>query len=372
LGEVVVETAPRLGEADTQLSIKQSSSNLLHCNTSNNNITSKMVMLNSAIDTSMVTSGGVIGAASTVLSLWLIALHKNLLVSLSSTRKVTGYGVYTDFGEALRTHFWYLLRAKLPGYKEQPRPSLEQEVKDIFLAQFLEKDVLQVKALEDSEKQVLVTHSCRSIFYYLIRTLLEESKEKTGKMKIKMALPAVHFGSFYRLLKSMEASMNCVIEFYEVDLKEGDWTLDSDSIDENEIKSCDLIVSILLYRCLLKVWIYIQFEFSLSFNSSCVNTFSGSLFRKTGYLNWERNSIFLFWKIVFSLEVFTENTRVMLDLTLSCTAEASTKRHNLSVLVLATFEILVLEIIITRNVNHIMNHFLWILGGRAGGIVPIK
>ena len=30
----------------------------------------------------------------------------------------------------------------------------------------------------------------------------------------------------------MEKSVNCSIEYYEIDLKEEDWTLDSDMIDE--------------------------------------------------------------------------------------------------------------------------------------------
>jgi hypothetical protein len=172
--------------------------------------------------------------------LWLVTFHKNFFLSLAKTQAVNAYGVYTDFGEALRTHFWYLLQAKLPGYKMPDRPGLEAEVQKAFLTQFLDRQDLA--ALDESHKQVLVTNSCRSIFYYVVRTLLEEAQVRTGKMKIKMALPAVHFGSFYRLLKGMEQSMDCVIEFYEIDLKEDDWTLDQDSIDPEEIKTCDLIL----------------------------------------------------------------------------------------------------------------------------------
>ena len=40
----------------------------------------------------------------------------------------------------------------------------------------------------------------------------------------------------------MEKSTGCVIEYYEIDLREEDWTLDSDSIDEAELASCDLIM----------------------------------------------------------------------------------------------------------------------------------
>ena len=36
--------------------------------------------------------------------------------------------------------------------------------------------------------------------------------------------------------------MNCVVEFYEIDLKEEDWTLDQDSIDPEELKTCHIIL----------------------------------------------------------------------------------------------------------------------------------
>ena len=60
-----------------------------------------------------------------------------------------------------------------------------------------------------------MSQSCRSIFYYVIRSLLEEVEERTGEMRIRIGLPAIHFGSFYNLLKSMEKSMNCSIEYYQ-------------------------------------------------------------------------------------------------------------------------------------------------------------
>ena len=40
----------------------------------------------------------------------------------------------------------------------------------------------------------------------------------------------------------MEKSVNCSIEYYEIDLKEEDWTLDSDMIEEEDVASCDLIM----------------------------------------------------------------------------------------------------------------------------------
>lgn len=188
----------------------------------------------------MVSNGTIAGILASVfiVSLWLITFHKNFCISILKTQKLNAYGVYTDFLEALQSHFWFLFRAKLPGYKAPDRQLLEDQVKATFLDRFLPNS----KAKEEDKRQVIVSHSCRSIFYYIIRTLLEEAKERTGEMKIKMALPAVHFGSFHTLLKGMEKSMNCTIEFYEVDLKEEDWTLDHDSIDEKEIASCDLVL----------------------------------------------------------------------------------------------------------------------------------
>lgn len=227
-----------------------------------------------------MTTGSLVGAAASfsIILLWLFTFHKKFFISLLYTRKINAYGVYTDFSEALRTHFWFLLRAKLPGYKAPNREALEKEVKETFLTEFLSTD--NVKDVSESDKQVLVTHSCRSIFYYIIRTLLEEAEERTGKMKIKMALPAVHFGSFYRLLKGMEKSMHCIIEFYEIDLKEDDWTLDQDSIDEKEISSCDLILCQHLFGLPLNQDRLIDLgkKYSIPVLEDCVQ--SGSLFGK--------------------------------------------------------------------------------------------
>lgn len=175
--------------------------------------------------------GSVIGglASVSIIFLWLITFHKRFFVSLWKTSKVTGYGVYTNFGEALTSHFWFLFK----GLFVQPdRAALEKEVSSKFV---------QLLGETRSEKTV-ITHSCRSIFYYVIKTLLDDAKERTGESRIKIALPSVHFGSFYRLLRGMEKSIKCKIDFYEVDLKEEDWTLDDRDIDEAEFAKCDLVL----------------------------------------------------------------------------------------------------------------------------------
>jgi dTDP-4-amino-4,6-dideoxygalactose transaminase len=40
----------------------------------------------------------------------------------------------------------------------------------------------------------------------------------------------------------MKAAGECEIEYYEVDLKPSDWTLDEHSVDEEQVKQCDLIL----------------------------------------------------------------------------------------------------------------------------------
>ena len=53
-----------------------------------------------------------------IFTIWLFTFHKKFVISLVKTRKVNTFGVYTDFDEALQTHFWYLLKAKiLPEYQ---------------------------------------------------------------------------------------------------------------------------------------------------------------------------------------------------------------------------------------------------------------
>ena len=67
-------------------------------------------------------------ASISIFTIWLFAFHKKFIISIVNTRKVNTLGIYTDFGEALRTHFWYLLKAKiLPGYREPDREALEDQ-----------------------------------------------------------------------------------------------------------------------------------------------------------------------------------------------------------------------------------------------------
>ena len=72
-------------------------------------------------------------ASISIFTIWLFTFHKKFIVSLVNTPKVNTFGVYTDFGEALRTHFWYLLRALIPSYREPDRRALEDRVKKGFL-----------------------------------------------------------------------------------------------------------------------------------------------------------------------------------------------------------------------------------------------
>ena len=58
--------------------------------------------------------GGILASIS-IFTIWLLTFHKKFLASMAHTPKVTALGVYTDFGEALQSHFWYLLKAKIQG-----------------------------------------------------------------------------------------------------------------------------------------------------------------------------------------------------------------------------------------------------------------
>ena len=66
--------------------------------------------------------------------------------------------------------------------QEPNRKALEGQVKVEFLD-------LVTKGEESHRGRALVSQSCRSIFYYVIRSLLEEAEQRTGKMRIKIGLP---------------------------------------------------------------------------------------------------------------------------------------------------------------------------------------
>jgi hypothetical protein len=180
----------------------------------------------------MIHLGALIGVLASVSAvvLWLYTFHRRFFISLYLTSpKVCAYGTYTSCGEALRTHFWFLIRGL---FTTPDRDSLECQVKESFHQQYG----------ADQEGRVLIAHSCRSIFYYIVRALLNQNKRVKKKNALRICLVSLQFGSFYRLLRGMEKATNCIIEFYEVDLKEKDWTLDEDTVDEDELKKCDLLL----------------------------------------------------------------------------------------------------------------------------------
>ncbi len=184
--------------------------------------------------------GTLLGVFASTISvvLWLVTFHKRFFISLHKTQKHNAYGVYADFGEACRTHLWYLIKDLIPGRNkptESDRELLERQVQQTFHQHFGEQQ----------DGNILIAHSCRSIFYYVIHFFLNNAERNTlsdGQKTIRICLPSLHFGSFYRMLRGIEKSMNVRVEFYEVDFNEKDWTLDQDSVDEDELQKCDLLL----------------------------------------------------------------------------------------------------------------------------------
>ena len=207
-----------------------------------------MLFLSSASPPSPTVSmlGGI--CAALISSLWLITFHKKFFISIMKTLTYNPYGIYTDLSEVFVTHFWFLVKGLfIFGDTESKRLAMEQHVTNRFLEHFLRDQPTELKKLQDQSESrqhnVLITHSCRSIFYYVIRSFLEQAQRTKGEATIRIATATVHFGSFYRLLRGMEKSLNCKIEFYEIDLKAEDWTMDQDSIDEQELVKCDMIMA---------------------------------------------------------------------------------------------------------------------------------
>ena len=214
----------------------------------------------------LINTGSLVGGLASVflVFLWLNTFHRRFFISFFKTLKVTGYGVHVEFVEALTRHNWFLIK----GWIQKPnREALENEVKDLFL-----------EHLGQTRRTVLITHSCRSNFYYLIQSILEKTRAEKGQNQIKIAISTVHFGSFYKLLRGMEKSLQCSIQFYEVDLKEEDWTLDEDSIDEEEFSKCDMVMCQHLFGVPFRQGKFFELgkKYNIPIVEDCVQ--SGSLF----------------------------------------------------------------------------------------------
>eukprot|EP00485_Elphidium_margaritaceum_P009822 CAMPEP_0202694308 /NCGR_PEP_ID=MMETSP1385-20130828/8197_1 /ASSEMBLY_ACC=CAM_ASM_000861 /TAXON_ID=933848 /ORGANISM="Elphidium margaritaceum" /LENGTH=388 /DNA_ID=CAMNT_0049350125 /DNA_START=128 /DNA_END=1291 /DNA_ORIENTATION=- len=127
-------------------------------------------------------------------------------------------------------HCWFLVRSIFMGQRR--RRILTEQIKQRFL-KILNKDDA------DQENNVVVTHSCRTIFYCIIESLLQRKQDR-----IKIGCCSMQFGSFYTLLRSlqMDESRNVHIDFYEIDLNASDCSLDTASVDEQQVSDCDLII----------------------------------------------------------------------------------------------------------------------------------
>jgi dTDP-4-amino-4,6-dideoxygalactose transaminase len=230
---------------------------------------------------SMGTLIGVLASTAAVV-LWLVTFHKRFFVSLIKTRKVAAYGVYTEWGEACQTHFWYLIKGLFHKATAEDRETLERQVQEAFHQQFG----------ADQDGNILITHSCRSIFYYVIRYFLNNAKTVHGKPTIRICLPSLHFGSFYRMLRGIEKSLDCCIEFYEIDLNAKDWTLDQDSIDEDAFKKCDLLLCQHLFGLPLNQDRLVELakKYDIPILEDCVQ--SGSLYGK--YRGYAESDIIMY------------------------------------------------------------------------------
>lgn len=219
-----------------------------------------MVMMDSAIVPVVVF---VVGA------LWLRE-HWRLVDSLMNFIDVTPYGILTELHEVFVYHLRFLFQGLLLGAdaSKRDRQTVLQQTEDAF------RRILK----PETGSNVLITHSCRVIFLTVINALLNEAEQKTGKRKIRICIGTIHFGSFYKLLKSMVKPGECEIEYYEVDYKREDWTLDESTVDPEKVKDCDLIMCQHIFGVPLKQDIFWELgkKFNIPILEDCVQ--SGSLY----------------------------------------------------------------------------------------------
>lgn len=199
-----------------------------------------------------------------------------------ATKKVVAYGIYSNGFEMIFYHFfWFTIIPYITSlFYASSYDKLANEVQNKFRS--LLSDV-------KNGGNVLITHSCRTIFYCLIKTLLSQKKEqfadennnnKDKKIILKIATHSIHFGSFYRILKQMELAENCIFDFYEIDFNKTDFTLNDKEIDESKISKCDLIICQHIFAVPLDQTILFKYgkKYNIPILEDCVQ--SGSLFGK--------------------------------------------------------------------------------------------
>ncbi len=112
---------------------------------------------------------------------------KNVWLMIKSLQliKVTPYGICTEINEMIFYHFWYLLKGLLCF---GDRNTLENQIENKFLS-LINKDPSIDKG------NVFVAHSCRTIFYCIIKSIIK----KNTKMKKKIQ-NLLYFYSIYLIL----------------------------------------------------------------------------------------------------------------------------------------------------------------------------
>eukprot|EP00522_Entomoneis_paludosa_P007728 CAMPEP_0172439490 /NCGR_PEP_ID=MMETSP1065-20121228/460_1 /TAXON_ID=265537 /ORGANISM="Amphiprora paludosa, Strain CCMP125" /LENGTH=505 /DNA_ID=CAMNT_0013188177 /DNA_START=77 /DNA_END=1594 /DNA_ORIENTATION=- len=156
--------------------------------------------------------------------------RRGVFSELHQALKFTPYGTYTNMFEYWFIHVPFALKAPFCQ-----RQVLEDQIQKQLTTLF------QLPPPESSSRPAfLLSHSCRTLFYCIIQTLLDQAQAKTGRRRIRIATVAVHFGSFYKLIKSMNQAGD-EIEFYEIDLDPVDWTVKHDQIQEAQIAQCHVI-----------------------------------------------------------------------------------------------------------------------------------
>eukprot|EP01083_Nonionella_stella_P287902 980055_1 len=124
-----------------------------------------------------------------ILRLLRVAFGKNhpLLECLHKTEYVFPSSMHSDLTELITHHFWYLIKGLFIGNREK----LIDEIKQNFWI-LLNKDAHDTKS-----GNLIISHSCRTIFYCVIKSLLSLKQNK----KLKICCVSLQFGSFYRYSK---------------------------------------------------------------------------------------------------------------------------------------------------------------------------
>ena len=166
----------------------------------------------------------------------------------SNFETVVPYGVICSTKFEFFQHIWYLIYGIILTLFYNINNIKLNIYNEIIL--YIKSNIISC----NNNGNIILSHSCRTIFYSFIKTIINKKRNELKKLKngnytnlddkitLNICCTAIQFGSFYRILNSIKNIENININYYNIDYNMDNITINYDNLNENILKTCDVII----------------------------------------------------------------------------------------------------------------------------------